>query len=248
MQIANHLPNLPEAITRDVFSNLCGSLPAPINNTPDGIADRDEGAVAALAALQPENAFEAQIAMHIVGNNAHGLANLRRAEQPDRSPAEARRDRAQGIALLRLAQSGLRQFTRDRAARDKAFAARHPAAMERAGYYFSDCSVPLPAPPPAPAEATQPAPQPPAPQQPAATPAEPALETDWTDPVFATLTDAELYAVTFPDRAVLIRSHGGMPKRVDFDAPHRAIVDGLVTGKTPVLRSLDQPHRQIAAQ
>jgi hypothetical protein len=64
----------------------------------------------------------------------------------------------------------------------------------------------------------------------------PAPETD--DP-FALLTEAEQYAVTYPRRAALIRSLGGLPDKCDFGPPAPALVHAIVTGAGPTLRALD---------
>ena len=56
--------------------------------------------------------------------------------------------------MMRTAQSALRALERRQASREKAQNAMHPAAMERAGYWFKSVSVP---------EAT---PQPPRPRRP----------------------------------------------------------------------------------
>ena len=60
MQINQYLPNLPHAVTRAVFANLCSSLPPPVTDSPDDLADRNECAVAAVAAMHPADAFEAK--------------------------------------------------------------------------------------------------------------------------------------------------------------------------------------------
>jgi hypothetical protein len=68
----------------------------------------------------------------------------------------------------------LREYRSMQAERDKALDAMHPAAMGRAGYWFRDVSVPAPEPEPAPPAAATPTSQ---------------------------LTEAELYAVMYPERA-----------------------------------------------
>jgi hypothetical protein len=64
--------------------------------------------------------------------------------------------------------------------------------------------------------------------------AQPAAEPP-TDPA----AEADLYAVMYPRRAALIRSHGGVPDNVSFGAPADDLARILVTGRTPTLLALD---------
>jgi hypothetical protein len=96
----------------------------------------------------------------------------------------------------------------------------HPAAMERAGYWFRD-AVPAPAPDPPP-------------------PAEP-------DP-FSQLSEADRYAVMYPDRAVRIRAAGGLPADLDFGAPEPELVPDIVHGTSPILLALDRQRLNGAAK
>ena len=48
MQIPDYLPNLPPAVTREVFAYLCATLPLSVIDNPDQLADRNEAAVAVL--------------------------------------------------------------------------------------------------------------------------------------------------------------------------------------------------------
>ena len=104
----------------------------------------------------------------------------------------------------------------------------HPAAMERAGYWFRDVSVPLPEPAPAQPEAAVPAPAPAA-----------------ARPEFSERTEAEQYALIHPRRAARIRAAGGLPTPCDFGPPEPAIVAELVHGTSPILRALD--HHELEA-
>ena len=97
------LPNLPETIAREVFATLCGLLPAPAIDTPETRADRDELAMASVAAMKPTNAFEANLAAHIVGALAHAKDSFRLAGRPGAEPKDILRCRAQAIAMGRQA-------------------------------------------------------------------------------------------------------------------------------------------------
>ena len=149
------LSDLPATVSREVFATLRGLLPPPVIDTPEARADREETAMAAVVALYPADAFEADLATQIVGADAHAKDSLRLAVAAGNDAAEAHRCRAQAICMMRQMQSGLRTLQRMQAMRAKAEAAMNPAAMERAGYWFRDVSVPAPAVPPQAADAPE---------------------------------------------------------------------------------------------
>jgi hypothetical protein len=219
------LPNLSGSIAREVFATLCRSLPAPIPDTPEARASRDDVAMAAVAELHPTNAFEAKLAADIVLAEAHYADSLRQAGEYRGDLAAINRCRALAMGMLRQMRGLLRDYQRMQAARDKALAAMHPAAMERAGWWFRDASVPLPEP----AEAT--------PQG-----------TDRAQPAAGGLAAAEQYAAAHPDRAARIRAEGGLPARLDFTPPEPATVEVLVHGTSPILCALDHIARAVAAE
>jgi hypothetical protein len=212
------LPNLPPSIAHQVFAELCASLPPPVTDSATARAAREDLARAAVAALYPADAFEALLAAQIVAADFHAKDSLRAAMLPGTPPEDIRRGRAQASAMMRHMQSGLRTLQHRQATREKAEAAMHPAAMERAGWWFHDVSTPLP-PPAAPA------------------PTPPAAEPD--DDKFRALSPAEQYAVIYPDRAALIRAERGLPARCSFGPPDDEIVEALVNGTSPILRALD---------
>jgi hypothetical protein len=149
-------PDFPIALAREVFARLCTSLPPPRDGTPEARAVRDDLAYAAVEAYYPVDAGEAELAVQIVAANAHALDSLRLAGLPGKSEEDIRRCRAQGNSMMRTAQSALRALERRQASREKAQNAMHPAAMERAGYWFKSVSVPEATPQPPPAEAAKP--------------------------------------------------------------------------------------------
>jgi hypothetical protein len=55
------------------------------------------------------------------------------------------------------------------------------------------------------------------------------------------MTEAEQYAVNYPRRAALFRTHGGLPLNCTFGAPEPHIVEAIVNGTSPVFLELDQP-------
>ena len=214
------LPNLPPATTRHAFHTLLSALPPPVPDTAEERATRDEDAIAAVAALYPADAFEARLAARIVAADSHAMDCLRSAIQPGLDPLDVRRCRAQANSMMRQSQSALHALQRRQAAREKAEAALNPAAMERAGYYFRDVSVPAPdeAPPPVPADPS---------------------------PAADIAAEADQYAAIYPDRAARIRANRGLPKNLDFGPPSPELVHAIVTGTSPILRALDAKARQL---
>ena len=128
--------SLPTALLREIHAHLCDTLPPPASDTPDARATRVAGATTAAAALHPADAFEARLAARIVAMDAHAADCLRLAGLAAADPAEMRRCRAQAASMARQAESALRSLLRIQAIREKQEAAMHPAAMERAGYWF----------------------------------------------------------------------------------------------------------------
>jgi hypothetical protein len=98
------------------------------------------------------------------------------------------------------------------AERHKLEHARHPVALLRAGHLHSGTLPPEPDPPPC---------------QPGAM------------PKYQDMTEAEQYAVIYPDRAAAIRRHGGMPPGAKYPPPDDAVFRDIVTGDSPVFLALD---------
>jgi hypothetical protein len=215
------LPNLPAAVSHEIFATLCAALPAPASDTPENRAARDEAGMAAVAALHPTDAFEAKLAAEIVVADAYVMDSLRLAGQYRDDLAATLRCRAQATSMMRQMRGGLRELQRIQAEREKAEAAIHPAAMQSAGDWFCDASVPLP-------DQTEALDQTEAP--------------DWPG-----LTEAEQYAALYPDRAALIRAAGGLPARLNFGPPEPDIVAAIVRGRSPALRALDRPPEVATA-
>jgi hypothetical protein len=86
------------------------------------------------------------------------------------------------MTMMRQMHVALGKLERRQVTREKAEAEMQPAAMQRAGWWFREATVPAePAPPPGPEPATPP-------QE------------------FGALTEAEQYAVLYPERAARIRA------------------------------------------
>jgi hypothetical protein len=236
------LPDAPASNRREIFAMLCRELPPPVDATPEVRAVRDMGAMDAVEALHPMDAFEARLAVRIVAMDAHAGDGLRLAGLAVDDPLEVRRCRAQAASMARQSDSALRTLLRMQATRDKQLAAMHPAAMERAGYWFREVSVPEPAASRAPADAPQPAEAQSAEARSAEARSTEAQSAEpWPEPTQAEIdAEAERYAVIYPDRAARIRAAGGLPVRLDFGPPEPAIVAAL-------LRDLGGPERSVRA-
>jgi hypothetical protein len=135
---------------------------------------------------------------------------------------------AQSVSLMREARGARTQLMRiqaerrkreaDNATRDQAAWTEHCAIglMMQAQPGAAPAAMPdPPAPPPAP----EPAPA--------------------DEPRTDLAAEADLYAVMYPRRAALIRSHGGVPDNVSFGPPGDDLARFLVTGRTPALLALD---------
>ena len=228
------IPNLPDPLTREIYAELCTLLPSPATATPEGRASRDERAMTAVAHYLPENAAEAELAAQIVAADFHAKDALRSAAAAlavDDAP-EAGRCRAQAASMMRQMHAGVRTLQRLQAERHKAEDALRPLAMQRAGYWFRETTVPEPQPVPAPvAEAPEPPP-------PATAPA---------NRPFEAMTPGEQFAVLYAARACEIRAAGGVPAAAKYPPPDPEVLEEVVNGNSPILRALDQ-HPAAAAE
>jgi hypothetical protein len=96
---------------------------------------------------------------------------------------------------------------------------------------------------PKPAKATQPQPAP------AAEPPSPQAEPQPArifDPM-AHLSEPERFCMTHPGPAARIRAEKGLPKRLDFPAPKRDIVQAIVHGTGPIFAALDHARQSKRA-
>jgi hypothetical protein len=214
------IPNVPDRLAYEIYAELCGALPPPSPDTPEARTARDDRAMAAVAALIPENAFEAELAALIVAKDFHAKHALRDASRPNLTVDALNNYRNQASRMDRDSQSGLRNLLRLQAERRKAEDALRPAAMERSGYWFKDSSLMAPQPPPLLSP------------QPATAPNEP------TRPAYEQMEPAEQFAALYPQRAALIRAHGGLPPDIDFGAPEPDLVAAIVASTSPLMQEL----------
>ena len=220
------LPHLPPSLACEVYALLYGLLPPPHAGSPESRVARADTAMAAVAALQPADAFEALFAAQIIAANAHALDCFDAAAKPGQRPEDVARSRAQAATMMRYMQNGLRMLQRDQARREKALAAMAPATTQPAAMQSASD--------PAPDYAVQ------------AGTAAAAPDPDPPEPAAADLKAAEEFATTYPYRAARIRRHRGLPNRLDFAAPRTAVIQALVSGTSPILLALDRQERATA--
>jgi hypothetical protein len=121
---------------REIFSELCESLPKKPNDTEEVVAARARRAMETIVALNPEDSLESRLAVRVVTMDAHAADCVRTAVLATGDAAEVNRCRAQAASMARQSDSALRTLRRMQAERDKAYNEMHPAAMGRADYWF----------------------------------------------------------------------------------------------------------------
>ena len=77
------IPNVPDSLARQIYADLLNYLPLPPNDTPEARLLRDSRAMAAVAALIPENAAEAEIAITAIATDFHAKDALAAASRPN---------------------------------------------------------------------------------------------------------------------------------------------------------------------
>ena len=181
----------------------------------------------AVAHLLPANAAEAEIAVLIVAAQFHAkdaLGCAAKAATCD-DPGQVRRCRAQAASMMAQADRTLRTLIRMQAERQKAEDAMRPAVMQRAGYWFRSIE-PEPAP--------EPVPRPPAPDPP---------RQEYSD-----MTEAERYAVLYPDRAACILAANGLPNDPRFPPPGDDVLRDLLTATSPLVRAAIEQHHATTSR
>ena len=209
---ASHPPDptlvLPSSIYYQIVHTLGGLLPAPVTDTPEALAHRDNDAIAHVASLLPGNADEAHLAARVAAADAYAMDCLRLAHDCRVAPMLFLKCTAQAACMMREARGARTQLMRiqaerrkresDNATRDQAAWTEHCAIGLMMQALPGAAPVAMPDPPPPP-----PAPEPPPADEP---------RTDLA-------AEADLYAIMYPRRAVRIRALGGLPQPLDFGAP-----------------------------
>jgi hypothetical protein len=218
---------LPRDAYWQVVQYLHVSLPPPTTDAPEDNARRIRAAIAEVASLLPATAAEATLAAQYVAANAQAMDCLREVREHAADPAFAMKCNAQSgymmqqargaIGTLQRMQDRRRKLEANTTAANQATWTEHCAAalMLRALPDAPPVSLPDPPPPPEPDPDEPPPPD--------------------------AIKEAEQYAVIYPDRARLIRRHGGVPGDARWGPPEPHLVRALVDGRTPALLALDQP-------
>jgi len=248
---------LPRDIYHEVAHTLRATLPPPATDTSEAEHRRDRVAIAQVAALLPANAAEAHLAATFVAANTYALDCMRLARTPGTTPEQAARCAAQSAAMSRQARGALRMLLQvqatsrtieaTNASADKAAWTEHTAMqwMSQALPGAQPAAHPAsaaPAPEPVATPEATPAPEPAATPEAALAPGQPRPE-----PTAQPMAEAEFYAMLYPQRAMLIRQHGGVPGDARFGPPADDVVHALVTGRTAALLALDRPPHSRAA-
>ena len=199
-----------------VVHTLRTSLPSPVTDTPEDADRRDRAVIARIASLLPATPDEANIAAQYVAAGAQALDCQRLARQFPNDPELILKCTAQCASMMRNARSWLNVLLRSQAAREKrdgdSTAAAQAAATERnALALMADALLQTPPAQPAPAAPTP-----------------------------GPIAEAERYALLHRKRATLIRRLGRLPEKINVGPIPPEIVQALITGTTPILRSLDK--------
>jgi hypothetical protein len=247
---------------------LYARLPPPLADTPEALRDRNEAALAQVAAMAPVNADEAEIAAHCVAARAQAGDVLLSVRAHAGDIALVIRLNAQYMQMERTAvairnhlhrlQTARLKRDADGQAADTDALTRHIAtrlmeqAVERGGVrvvggeaHKAPVAPDEPPPPPVTLRATQAAAPPPVPAPAAALAAALARRrrertaAEAGEPPRDLAAEAEYYAHNYPKRARLIRQHGGLPPDCSFGPPDDELVQELITSPSPILRALD---------
>jgi hypothetical protein len=202
-----------------LIDTLLATLPPPPDASPEALHCRNQSAIAQVAGLCPVTAAEAALAAQYVAGTAHVMACLRLASLQGTDVVMAMKCYAQAASLMRQSQAALRTLQRTQAIREKRDAdpikAGTAAWAEHMAAAAMTDALTSPKPEMAPPE-PEPEPEPDAP-------------------------DVALYEAIYPDRAALIRRHGGVPEDVTFGPPDEDMVRALLATHSPMVKTLDPP-------
>ena len=193
---------------------LSTSLPPLQDATPEALHCRNQSAIAQVSGLCPVNAAEAMLAAQYVAASAHAMECARRANHPDTSMEMGVKYNVLAASMIRQSQAALRTLLRAQAVREKRDA--DPIRAGTAGWTEHIAASAM-------TEALtslKPEPESPEPEHDA--------------------PDVALYEAIYPERAALIRRHGGVPADVSFGPPDEDMVRALLASCTPLVETLDR--------
>ena len=184
----------------------------------------------------PANATEATLAGQYVSANAQAMDCQRLARDPQLTIEWVLRCHAQSASFMRQSQGALRLLLRVQAVREKREADN---ARLNSANWTEHCAANLMAQALPNAEPSTHAAPPPPSSSATLTQAQPDPPPD-DEPKFDPTAAAEEYARLYPNRAALIRQHGGLPDNITFGPPERRVVRALLATHTPALLALDR--------
>ena len=207
-----------------LVDTLSATLPATPNETPEIRHQHMQAAIAAVASLCPVGLAEARLAARYVAADEHANECLREVNQLHDNLSMQLKCRAQSVSMARQSESALRTLLRLQALRlqrdaksetaDAAVWAEHIVAQAMTAALTGGTPESEPA-APSPSEAVE-------------------------APVEAELSEVQLYEAIYPERAALIRRHGGVPANVSFGPPEPEMVQALLARQP---RSVDSINK-----
>lgn len=234
-------PSITVQLSRDLYylvvDALRGAVPAPASKSPEDIARRDNALIAAVASLRPANADQVLLAAQYVAASLRSLDCIEEAHEHANDEANRKKCTAQSALMMRQARGAramLSQLQRQDANR-----AKNPATIE-ADAQIEQATVTLMA------EALAIAPPP---SRPTLVPTASAAPKSIPPKASFDLTGAEQYALANPNKAMLIRNLGRLPKKFDAPPPPPGVMNAIIHGASPILQKLYKKplHRLIAA-
>jgi hypothetical protein len=249
-------------LQRDIYyeaaQTLRGSLPPPIEDTPEGWLRRDRTAIATVASLVPASSAEARLAAHHVAAVAHSDEALRQAVQQAADRKRVAQLRAQSASMGREARGFLGSLLRLQAVRQKreaTDASRDNADWtERSAFGLMTEAMEImpPAPLPAAAPLTAAPSPPPAAELPPSRFLPPQDYSEWSEEEKRQdrlSARASRYAILNTKNVQIIRKLGRLPDNCDFEPPDPELLHEIIHGNHPNLLWADtyEPW-QAAAQ
>ena len=227
-------PQADSPRTRDGYfflvDTLSATLPELPNETPEIRYQHMQAAIATVASLCPVGLAEARLAARYVAADEHANECLREVNQLQDNLSMQLKCRAQSISMARQSESALRTLLRLQALRlqrdaksesaDAAVWAEHIVAQAMTAALTGGTPESEPAAPSPPEEVEAPA--------------------------AAELSEVQLYEAIYPERAALIRRHGGVPANVSFGPPEQEIVQALLARQPQPDKSVRETKSQYS--
>lgn len=232
---------------------LCGSLPPPLDDTPEAWDRRDRVAIAGVTALHPANSVEARLAALHVAAAEYAHYCMRRVPQYLDDPKREAQLIAQAHSFGREARGHLNALFRAQAVRKKreaTEASRDSAAMAEhctLGLMTDALERMPPGPPARPAMPVAAAKEPPQSKPPQKV--QLIDYDDWPEEEKQQnrlRREADRYAILNTMQVKRIRQYGGLPPDCDFEPPPPEVLHVLITGNSSTLRWADEYEPYVA--